>query len=166
MALLFADATMPALAPVRGALATIVSPLEHIAHAPYLLADSLSTAARSHDALLRRNAELEAENRVLAALGRRLDAALAENDRLRTLFDANPQARHNALSVEIIAVSRKPREVVIDKGSQRGIAVGDTVVDAAGLFGQVVETNALTSRVLLVHDPSHAVPVQVRRGLA
>jgi len=38
------------------------------------------------------------------------------------------------------------------------------VIDEAGLFGQVVETTAITSNVRLVTDPSHAVPVYVLRN--
>jgi rod shape-determining protein MreC len=54
--------------------------------------------------------------------------------------------------------------VIIDKGSDSGVSLGQAVLDAQGLFGQVVEVNRFTSRVLLIVDQSHAVPVQVNRS--
>ena len=37
-------------------------------------------------------------------------------------------------------------------------------MDAEGLFGQVVEVNRFTSRVLLLTDRDHAVPVRINRN--
>lgn len=42
--------------------------------------------------------------------------------------------------------------------------MGQAVLDASGLFGLVIQVNSLTSRVLLVADANHAVPVQVNRN--
>ena len=38
------------------------------------------------------------------------------------------------------------------------------MIDSEGVFGQVVATSAFTSRVLLVTDVTHAVPVRVLRN--
>ena len=53
---------------------------------------------------------------------------------------------------------------MIDKGSADGLEVGQAVLDAHGLFGQIVEVGSSTSRVLLIIDKDHAVPVQVNRS--
>ncbi len=45
-----------------------------------------------------------------------------------------------------------------------GVFVGQAVIDAEGLFGQVVEVAQFSSRVMLVIDAAHAVPVQVNRN--
>ena len=42
--------------------------------------------------------------------------------------------------------------------------MGQAVIDADGLFGQVIEVAEYTSRVLKVNDRMHAVPVQVNRN--
>ena len=55
-------------------------------------------------------------------------------------------------------------QVIIDKVSDSGVSLGQAVLDAQGLFGQVVEVDRFTSRVLLIADQSHAVPVQVNRS--
>ena len=45
-----------------------------------------------------------------------------------------------------------------------GNRIGQAVIDSEGLFGQIVEVDRATSRVLLITDASHAVPVQVNRN--
>ncbi len=41
---------------------------------------------------------------------------------------------------------------------------GQAVIDAYGLFGQVIEVSRFSSRVLLVTDAMHALPAQVVRN--
>ena len=50
---------------------------------------------------------------------------------------------------------------VIDKGSANGVAVGNSVVGAAGLVGRVVQVTSTTSTVLMLTDPSSTVGVRI-----
>ena len=52
----------------------------------------------------------------------------------------------------------------MNKGARHGLYVGQAVIDAYGLFGQVMEVGASVARVLLISDPRHSVPVQVNRN--
>jgi rod shape-determining protein MreC len=54
--------------------------------------------------------------------------------------------------------------VIIDKGSQHGIAAGQAVVDDIGVIGQVTRVFPLTSEVLLLTDKDQAIPVAVQRN--
>jgi rod shape-determining protein MreC len=42
--------------------------------------------------------------------------------------------------------------------------VGQAVLDAGGVFGQVARVEELTSEVILISDPAHAIPVQINRN--
>ena len=42
--------------------------------------------------------------------------------------------------------------------------VGQAVLDAGGVFGQVARVEQLTSEVILLSDASHAIPVQINRN--
>ena len=53
---------------------------------------------------------------------------------------------------------------MIDKGENDGVFVGQPVLDASGLMGQVVEVMPYTARVLLLTDTTHSIPVQVNRN--
>ena len=68
----------------------------------------------------------------------------------------------------MVGVSPDPfsHEVIINKGLSDGVSPGQAILDGHGLMGQVVQASQITSRVLLVSDSSHAVPVEVvRNGL-
>ena len=54
--------------------------------------------------------------------------------------------------------------VLVDKGAQDGVFVGQAVLDAGGVFGQVARVGQLTAEVILVSDATHAIPVQINRN--
>ena len=152
------------LSEVRSLIGTALSPVEYVARAPFLASRYVAEAVAGRRALLRRNAALERENQELRSAVLRHDAVWRENTQLRQLFDSEAPERYETRIAELIGMSAEPEEAIIDKGRFDGVDVGRPVVDAAGLFGQVVEATAFTSRILLVTDPSHAVPVYVLRN--
>jgi rod shape-determining protein MreC len=91
---------------------------------------------------------------------------VAENLRLRQLMNSSEIVQDRVLVAELIGVSPDPLEhkVIINKGSNDGVYVGQPLLDAFGLMGQVVSVTPYTSQVLLITDNSHAIPVQVTRN--
>ena len=91
---------------------------------------------------------------------------MAENNRLRDLLGSAAKLQDNVVVAERIGVAPDPEkhEVVIDKGTIDGVFIGQPLLDAQGLLGQVVDVSRYSSRVLLISDPSHSVPVQVARS--
>jgi rod shape-determining protein MreC len=67
---------------------------------------------------------------------------------------------------ELIGVDPIPftHRILINKGERDGVFLGQPVLDARGLMGQVVELMPYTSRVLLLTDTTHSIPVQVNRN--
>jgi rod shape-determining protein MreC len=53
--------------------------------------------------------------------------------------------------------------LVIDAGANQGVQVGQAVLDATGIMGQVVEALPNMSTVMLITDAAHALPVTVER---
>ena len=117
--------------------------------------------------LLRRIDELEGE----------LQQSSTHNAQLRTLEESNVelrellgiQSREPTISyviAELAApiVSPARDEVTVNRGLTHGIKEGSAVLDASGVFGQVVEVLPFTSRVLMVTDKRIAVPVRVERS--
>ena len=68
--------------------------------------------------------------------------------------------------VPILDIDLEPsrQRLVLAAGSRQGVHVGQAVIDAGGLLGQVVEVSPMHSTVLLLTDPDHAVPVMVARN--
>lgn len=93
-------------------------------------------------------------------------ALAAENVRLRQLMNATDMLQDKVLIAELIGVSPNPlsHTVWVNRGRDQGVYEGQPLLDAFGLMGQVIEVNATSAQVLLISDPTHALPVQVNRN--
>jgi len=160
------DVNSRLLESVRSALATLVSPIYVIAESPYLMGRQASRTFATRDSLMEKNALLEQQNLNLSEQAQQFVALRQENARLRALLGSRQRLGAEVLVAELIGVvpTQNTFQVEVDKGADAGVFVGQAVIDAEGLFGQVVEVGQFTSRVMLLVDASHAVPVQVNRN--
>ena len=154
------------LEPARSLLATLVSPIYIIAESPYQMGRQASETLSTRASLISENARLEKRNLELAQTAQQFVALREENARLRQLLGSRQRLGVEGLVAELIGVVPSPNtfQIEIDKGADAGVFIGQAVIDADGLFGQVVEVAQFTSRVMLVIDAAHAVPVQVLRN--
>jgi rod shape-determining protein MreC len=120
----------------------------------------------TRDALLARTEAQERQLLELSHVAQQYQALKTENERLRALLGSRARLPAAVLIAELIGVVPAPEthQIIIDKGEADGVRVGAPVIDAYGLFGQIVETGRHSSRVLLVTDANHAVPVQINRN--
>ncbi|MXW51179.1 MAG: rod shape-determining protein MreC [Gammaproteobacteria bacterium] len=164
--LLAIDTATQRLKAVRGVMDNLVVPLFVIAELPYMAAAVVGETVASRRALLERIGQLEQSNLALSHQAQRFLALQAENDQLRGLLGSDAQVASAVLIAEVMGVIPNPavHQLVIDKGTEDGVRVGQAVVDAAGLIGQIVDTTFFSARVLLITDASHAVPVEVVRN--
>ena len=160
------DVSTGLMKPVRYYLDSFVAPLYVIAESPYLLANQVDDSFASHETLRERNQALERQLLEYAHVSQQFPALKAENDRLRELLGSQAQRANDVLIAEVVGLepSAATFQLVIDKGADAQISAGQAVLDAQGLIGQVVSVAAFTSRVLVLTDPDHAVPVQVNRN--
>lgn len=160
------DAYLHFLDPLKSRLMDLSRPLYNMANLPHILQKWGEDKFASKDELLVETARLQAENLVLRAKVQKLAALAIENVRLRELLNATTLLEDNVQVAEIIAVSPDPTQqyVMLNRGAEDGVFVGQAVVDANGLFGQVMEVASHNARVLLISDQRHAVPVLVDRN--
>ena len=160
------ETTTRLLEPLRGVIATVAAPLIFVAESPYLLGHEVQDVVTTRASLVERNAELEQRILELSHITQQYRSLQMENERLRQLLGSRARLPAEVLVAELVGVVPAPntRQVIIDKGRDADVEVGQAVIDADGLFGQVVEVNGFTSRVLLITDADHAVPVQVNRN--
>ncbi len=163
---MFADHRQHHLQAVRSALAVVTYPLQVLAQLPATATDWAASTFASRRQLAADYAELREANLLLMARLQKLDALESENLRLRNLLDSSIKVGERVLIGELIAMDLDPytQRVTINKGSTSGVYDGQPVLDADAVMGQVVQTTPFTSDVLLVTDPSHALPVQVQRN--
>lgn len=166
LVLMFADSRFDYLSRVRYYTSIAVTPLHLMADLPSRTAQGLSGFFTSRTELEIRNAELEEELLTLQFKQQKMDHLVAENERLNELLKASSIVDEVAVRAQLLGESPDPfaKRVLINKGSSEGVFIGQPVVDAHGLMGQVVEVEPLTSWVLLITDAQHATPVQVNRN--
>lgn len=142
-----------------------VQPLWWLASLPSRLGSSVREDAATRAQLARENRTLRNALLVSGARNARLQAAAAENARLRGLLAGAERARLDVQLASILDIDldRTRQRLVLDAGSRDGVRIGQPVIDAGGLMGQVIATTPRTATVLLITDPDHAIPTVVAR---
>lgn len=166
IALMIMDKQVAAISHVRAALSMPLAPLQYAVSWPIQLVDKILDTISSHDALVKENLDLKAEQLRLKAQVQRLLAIELENNQLKSLTSASVNVQGKMLVAQLLAVATDPfvNQVLLDKGSKDNVFVGQPVLDAYGVMGQVIQVGPLTSRVLLINDAHSGVPVQVVRN--
>ncbi|WP_374941177.1 rod shape-determining protein MreC [Pseudomonas sp. 102515] len=160
------DARFDYLKPVRSELALVLSPLYEVAGLPLRAWEGVSDQFSSRTELMAENERLKAEQLLLQRRLQKLAALTEQNVRLRELLNSAALVDDKVLVGELIGVDPNPytHRIIIDKGAKDGVFVGQPVLDASGLMGQVVEVMPYSARVLLLTDVTHSIPVQVNRN--
>lgn len=166
LALFFLDSRMNYFSPVRTVLSTIVYPLQTVASMPSDINAWIDDFFQNREQLQQKNTVLEATNLLNSVRLQKLQALERENMRLRELLGSSFRLNERVLVAELLTIDLDPffQQVVINKGQRDGIFDGQPVLDATGVMGQVIEVNSFSSRVVLLTDPSHGIPVQINRN--
>jgi rod shape-determining protein MreC len=164
--LITADLHFSSLDRTRSLLDAVVAPVYWLADIPSRVVEWRQTHLVSRSTLQEDNERLRRENLILEGRTQQMASLQAENLRLRALLNSTALLRDDVLVAELIGVSPDPvrQQVVLNKGTREGVYVGQPLIDADGLMGQVVEVSEFTCRVLLITDATHSIPVQVNRN--
>lgn len=165
LGLYLADARLHLLDHVRGWLLAGAEPVQRLAALPVQLWRSATEATQSRAAMQDELARLSQENLLLKAQMQTFWALQEENRRLRNLLRAVQPLEQDLLLAEALPVKGDPRRrmILINRGSRDGVFIGQAVLAAEGLLGQVVHVGPRTAEVLLLTDDMHAVPVRIAR---
>lgn len=125
---------------------------------------SIATTIAEIDSLRHENASLRAENDLLNAESRSAPELRRENETLTALLQLRNGLKYTTRAVTVIAreSSEARRSLVVDRGSDDGLAVGQVVIGAGGsLVGRVVEVGPTIAHVVLISDPTSTVTGQL-----
>jgi len=164
--LMLLDARGHHLQTIRAGLTMLFRPIQEVAAIPIRVGGAIIDFVRG-DASLRAEAErLRSEQPILLARLQRYEALEAENAHLRQLLGTSALVAERAVVAELLEVASEPfrRTLVIARGAKDGLYIGQPVIDAYGIRGQVSEVGVLQSTAILITDPGHAIPVQVNRN--
>ena len=163
---MFAENRFNEVANARSWLTLIVTPVQWAADAPGRAWGWVSDSLTNRNILLDENRELKSQTLILAERSQLMASVVAENVRLRELLNAAKNRKIDYISGELIGLNYDPfsQQVIINRGRQDGAYIGQPVIDASGVMGQLIFTSPYTSRLLLISDIHHAIPVQVNRN--
>jgi len=166
VALLSTDHQNPRLDDVRSALSFLTDPLKYLVGFPSVLLDQASDAVSSYSTLRAENEKLRDEQTINKTRLLKFDSLEKENIRLRALLENSFKLGEQVLIAELVSINMAPFEhiVVVNKGTRFGVYPQQPVLDANGVVGQVFRALPFTAEIMLITDPSHAIPVQVNRN--
>ena len=167
--LMIGDYRFGYFANLKSFLSIVASPIEYAVNIPSKTFNLFSAYLTARHRLLNENARLQEQQFLLEAQIQQLSSLENENSQLRELLNASKLQtynNHRVLVAQVLTINSNPfdQEIVIDKGNNDGVYVGQPIVDAGGLIGQIVAVNAVTSRALLVTSTNSAVPTENTRN--
>ena len=130
---------------------------------------SIATTIAEIDQLRQENAALKAENETLQALSRSAQELRRENELLTGLLQLRNGLQYQTRAVTVIAreSSEARRAIVIDRGANDGIKVGQIVITSGGaLAGRVVDVGSNFAHVVLMSDSTSTVIGQLLSSAA
>lgn len=166
VALMVVDARFTVLKPVRSQMSLVLMQSYWIVDLPQRLMQGVASQFGSRTELIAENEKLKTEALLLQGRLQKLAALTEQNVRLRELLNSSALVNEKVEVAELIGMDPNPftHRIIINKGERDGVVLGQPVLDARGLMGQVVELMPYTSRVLLLTDTTHSIPVQVNRN--
>ncbi|MGC1331548.1 rod shape-determining protein MreC, partial [Pseudomonas sp.] len=166
ISLMVVDARFTLLQPVRSEMSLVLMRAYWITDLPQRLYQGVASQFGSRTELVAENEKLKTEALLLQGRLQKLAALTEQNVRLRELLNSSALVNEKVEVAELIGMDPNPftQRILINKGERDGVFLGQPVLDARGLMGQVVELMPYTARVLLLTDSTHSIPVQVNRN--
>lgn len=150
---------------MRYGAAVVVEPFYRLAGLPAQGLHAARVAFADRRELTRDNQHLREDLLLANARLNRMAGVARQNEKLKDLLDVQHSLGMNVQLARLIDVDfgAFSNRIVLNVGAHEGVSVGQVVIDAHGIMGQVVEVLPTTCRVMLITDPNHATPVTIER---
>ncbi len=151
---------------IRYSAALVVEPIYRLAGLPSAGVRTLSVAFADRQHLTVQNQRLREDLLLANAKLNRMAAVAGQNARLKELLDTQHSLDLNVQLARVIGVDLGAYRyrLTLNLGARDGVKPGQPVIDAHGVLGQVREVLPTTSVVMLITDPTHALPVVIERS--
>ncbi len=166
IALMLLDRRTTLLASARSVLSVPLSSIQYLVSSPIYFFDEVLRDVTNRAVLIQENKSMAAKELLLEAQVQRLQAVESENSQLRALLHASVRVQGKVLVAQLLAVDSDPfmRRPWLDRGQNDGLFIGQPVLDAYGVMGQVIRVTPFMSQILLITDPHSGVPIEVVRS--
>ena len=165
--LILSDYKFSYLDSVKQFIAKLISPIYLVVNLPSQLYIWIDEQGATKQALLNQNKQLNSELTRLKGNLQTHNALLLENQKLTKLLGASYQINGQKLilgRVSSVSQSRLKKQIIINKGSNDGLAIGQVVLGSEGVVGQITQITPLYATVLMLTDPTQHVPIKNQRN--
>ena len=146
---------------------TLLSPIYVIVDLPIQVIDWVNNKGADNETLIGENDYLKGQLIELKARLQTYNNLALENQKISKLLDSSYKIpNHDILlaRVKSISQSRLSKKIVIDKGSNNGVALSQLIIGSDGAVGQVTQVTLMFSTVRLLTDPTQFMPVKNSRN--
>jgi len=150
---------------LKDSLSFVIHPVLVTVDLPSKLYNWLTESTSEYSELLEDNRRLKSESLLLKAKLQKFEALETENTRLHSLLESSFKLGEQFISASLIKVNQNPNttNIIIDKGSRFNLYKGQAALNEDGVMGQIINVHPLTSSIMLVTDPNHAIPIEINR---
>jgi rod shape-determining protein MreC len=151
---------------IRQGFSVAVYPIQLLVDLPFSTWRWAEQALSERAVLLEENRRIKREHLNANVRLQRLAALETENRRLRAMLDSSARVADRVLVAEVLAVDMDPyrQHFTINRGAGDGVYVGQALLDADGIVGQIMRVDLFTSEAVLISDADHALPVAINRN--
>ncbi len=167
-----ADCQLGCFKTIRAELENKVLPLQQAVNIPiqWMMANVEDTnlVLKKQSVLIAQLKTVKQQNFRLAAANQKTRALEYENQKLKALLNVSKMVQEKLLVANLLQVSADPfsHYLILDKGQTEGVQENQAIIDTQGVIGLVNSANRTSSKIRLITDKAHAVPVQnIRNGL-
>src|SRR5437588_8396362 len=148
---------------LRSRLRDVVGPALDVVSRPHGAAEAAIDRVRGFIGVYQVNRRLEEENQRLLQWQQVALKLTTENRQLQGLLKVVPDRAVSYVTARVVANSGGAyvRTVMINAGSQAGLARGQAVITGDGLVGRLTEVGSRAARVLLITDLNSRIPVKI-----
>lgn len=166
VALIVVDYKLDGFDKPRMVLSSLMSPLQYIAGLPGRALNWSVERVTSQQQLIEENRYLNNQLLLMSEQLQQYRFLKNENNQLRSFLNAPLRQSMRRTVAELMAVDNNPfsHQININKGAIDGVYVSQPILDDQGIVGQIKEVGTTTSRVLLLADVTHAIPVRAQRN--
>ena len=146
---------------------TLLSPIYVIVDLPSQVIDWVNDKGADNDTLIGENDYLKGQMLELKVRLQTYNNLALENLKISKLLNSSYEIpNHDVLLARIksISQSRLSKKIVIDKGSNDGVALSQLIIGSDGAVGQVMQVTPMFARVRLLTDPTQFMPVKNSRN--
>jgi rod shape-determining protein MreC len=150
----------------RSVMFVTIKPLIEVAQLPTKATNSIRQILEEREQLRERNRIVNQENVELRERIIQLKNEELRSKWLAELLDAKEKLQYPVLSANLKSIQLQPlsQKIVLNRGTDDRVFVGQPVIDHRGVIGQVSSTTLTDSAVTLITDANHSIPVRIQRN--